>query len=610
MSKDVLVEGILTNKLLKALAVSNQSKVSEERILSLGNNLERILNIISKNPSIPHIEEYHKCLSDLNNQDLCKVLKILQDVFVGDENKELREVINLPLLDRLTKKYKAEQAEELKNQKSSDKDFPNSNIETLLRDRNVTKQNEFPKKEAKKIGISDGYVATEELSGHTFLLKKFYKKDISIGKNLAQMPEKEIDKLQLAWSDRRDAVQELIASSLYELLLYGRAPKEALVRPDESNSDSLYIRSKFLDNAVLLSKFSGMKTSTGLKAGAKKLQKLEGFEKVIAACHILGELDYHSGNLMVQDGTTITKIDHGRSLMQFYEDFKSMVSTTNNMFNDPFLNYNSAIQKGNLFFDIRKYNSALKQMLAQIDEHQIDAIIEQKAFELEKLGFDPKGFIGKVKFKGEAFTSTPINNYYALIKFYKVNLKENIKNMKEIAKATDVISKFSNVSSKFKKGMWLKAFATSNIKDPVLYAYNHNIKIDEKDALTWAIENNYQISSLSHHNVEKYTCEQQWQKDNDGKWQKKELLTQIQEKDIIKLNAADYIIETEKCRKDLEKQLLLKQSQNMLVRKLPSEKVKNFDDSELVKKRMLLKPKMSHRIKIQKNRPASHNKSF
>ena len=30
---------------------------------------------------------------------------------------------------------------------------------------------------------------------------------------------------------------------------------------------------------------------------------------------MLGEVDYHTGNLMVQDGKTITKIDHGRSFL-------------------------------------------------------------------------------------------------------------------------------------------------------------------------------------------------------------------------------------------------------------------------------------------------------
>ncbi|KJV51409.1 T4SS effector phosphatidylinositol 3-Kinase RisK1 [Orientia tsutsugamushi] len=615
MFKNIFSEDILINQLLTALTTSDQSKFTEDNIFLLGKNLAKVLNNIAENPSISNVEEYQKCFSDLNNQDLCKVLKILQNMIIADENKELIEIISSPLLYRLTKKYKAERAEELNNNHSqiSSKHFKNSNIEELLRDRNIAKQDEFPKTEAKAIGISEGYIATEKSSGHIFLLKKFYKKDISIGKNLAKMPSEELDKLQLAWSDRRDAVQELLASSIYQLLLYGQAPKEELVIPDRSNADSLYIRSKFLDNAVQLSRFSGMKRSTGLKAEAKNLQKLEGFEKVIAACHILGELDYHSGNLIVQNGKTIAKVDHGRSLMQFYADFESMVSTTDSIFDDPFLNYNSAIQKGNLSFDINKYNDALKQMLAQIDEGQIDAIIEQKISELAKLGFDPKGFIGKVKFKGETFISTPINDYPALIKFYQVNLKENIKNMKEIVKATDVISRFSNVSSKFKKGGWLNAFATTSIKEPVLYAYNHNIKIDGKDALTWAIDNNYQMNSLNHSYIEVEKCnyEPQWQKDSNGKWQKKEHLVQTITNDIVKWHAADYILEIEKSRNDLKKQLqpLLGQSQNILTKKSVSKEIKKFDDSELARKRMLLNPRINYCTRIQKARSAFKSKN-
>ncbi|KJV99103.1 hypothetical protein RAMDARK_1824 [Rickettsia amblyommatis str. Darkwater] len=34
-----------------------------------------------------------------------------------------------------------------------------------------------------------------------------------------------------------------------------------------------------------------------------------------------GEVDYHAGNLMVQDGKTITKIDHGRSFLAFHKEF-------------------------------------------------------------------------------------------------------------------------------------------------------------------------------------------------------------------------------------------------------------------------------------------------
>ncbi|WCR56691.1 MAG: hypothetical protein PG979_000748 [Rickettsia asembonensis] len=46
---------------------------------------------------------------------------------------------------------------------------------------------------------------------------------------------------------------------------------------------------------------------------------------------MLGEVDYHAGNLMVQDGKTITKIDHGRYFLAFHKDFGSMIQSTNKM---------------------------------------------------------------------------------------------------------------------------------------------------------------------------------------------------------------------------------------------------------------------------------------
>ncbi|KJV75095.1 Uncharacterised protein [Orientia tsutsugamushi] len=584
MLKDRITKSILATELFKTLIASNQSKFTEEDILLLSKNLIKTLSDISEKKSVASIEEYQECLSELDDRDLSKVLKVLQDIFAGEEHKEFRKIIELPLLDRLTTQFKIERIQELNNQQARNfnKNLSNNNIEELLRDKNIAKQGEFSPKGPKRAGISAGYIATEKSSGNTFLLKQFYKSNTSAKKSstsiLCCIKSQTSDQYQ---SDMIDAIQELLASQMYQLLLYDRAPKEALTMPDKLNSKFLYVRSKFLKNAITLSEFSGLKGATRVDPRASCLKQLDGFEKVIAACHMLGDIDYHGANLMVLDGKTVAKIDHGRSFMQYHKDFASMVSTTHKSFERESKQYDLAIQCGNLRFDINKYNTALKKMIDQLNEDQIDAIIEQKVAELRKLGFNPNGLIVRAGFESGIVNSTVISDYKDLEKFYKENLKKNLQNMKEIAKATNIVAKFSNVSQEFKDGGWLKAFATSETKDPVLYAHNTNIAIDEKRALEWAIDNNYEIKDYDSH----IYCDwkQEWLKSNHDKLQKIKQRVLEQEKKIAEFNAADCMIESENHQKSLN----------------------NKTDFSSSSKEVLLKSKVNHQFDInQKKEPA------
>ncbi|WP_371218755.1 hypothetical protein ACA350_11110 [Orientia tsutsugamushi] len=584
MLKDRITKSILATKLFKILIASNQSKFTEEDILLLSKNLIKTLSDISEKKSVASIEEYKECLSELDDQDLSKVLKVLQDIFAGEEHKEFRKIIELPLLDRLTTQFKIERIQELNNQqpRNFNKNLGNNNIEELLRDKNIAKQEEFSPKGPKQAGVSAGYIATEKSSGNTFLLKKFYKSNASAKKGSTSiLCCINSQKLNQAQSDMKDAMQELLASQMYQLLLYDQAPKEALTMPDKLNSDFLYIRSKFLKNAVTLSEFSGLKDVTCIDPSASCLKQLEGFEKVIAACHMLGDIDYHAANLIVLDGKTIAKIDHGRAFVEFYKDFANMVNSTYKRFKKRGQNYALAIQCGNLCFDISKYNTALRQMIDQLNEDQIETIIEQKAAELRKLGFNPNDLIVQASFGSGIVNSAVISDYKDLEEFYKENLKKNLQNMKEIAKATNIVAKFSNVSQEFKEGGWLKAFATSTIQDPVLYAHNTNIAIDKKRALEWAIANNYDIK---HYDSDiYYDWQQEWLKSNHDKLQKIKQCVLEQEKKIVEFNAADCTIESENHQKSL------------------SNKIDFLSSS----KEVLLKSEVSHKFDInQKKEPA------
>jgi hypothetical protein len=67
----------------------------------------------------------------------------------------------------------------------------------------------------------------------------------------------------------------------------------------------------------------------------EKLRQVNGLVKVIAACAILGDPDYHDNNLMVIDKEgqhLIAKIDHGLALSGSNKNFRELISLMNLIF--------------------------------------------------------------------------------------------------------------------------------------------------------------------------------------------------------------------------------------------------------------------------------------
>lgn len=508
-------ELLLQEQLFKALK-TNDTELNAKISRTCEGIAESVIDLSNdQSPTTESLYISYMALADLNTKDLAKVTTIIKNSFPGDRNKELRNIIDAPLLQHLVMEEAIERqvglddsrynADYRKLEGIRNPNDPKKAIDAMLRDKRVAQQTEFEGKGKKAAGVSAGYV-TKDSAGNTFILKHFYKTHAACQKIQDNKARKQ------AIADRRDGVQELIGSTMYQFLLHDRAPKEGLVKADEKHPDSLYVRSKFFDNAVTLTEFSGLSGQTRVRADDQNLKKLEGFEKAIAACHMLGEVDYHAGNLMVQDGKTITKIDHGRSFLAFHKDFGSMIQSTVEMFAHPGVGYNAAIKAGNFSFSVDKYSESLNQMISQFDEKQMEAIVDQKIDELKKAGFDPKNIA----------LSTNINNFDDLRKHYKDSIKENLVNMQEVAKGAEIVTKFSNVSPKFKNGGWLEAFANAPVKDPVFYAINNNITIEGKDAKEWAYENNYKIK-VPIGSKKEIVKEQQWKKDPQGKWQEKEV---------------------------------------------------------------------------------------
>ncbi|WP_250311259.1 T4SS effector phosphatidylinositol 3-Kinase RisK1 [Rickettsia endosymbiont of Oedothorax gibbosus] len=540
MSKEQVTKESLQDQLFEALKTNEQ--VRNQEILTACEVIAMVTVNLPQNPSPEELNLYNTTYKyqlkqlDLNVEALQKISTIINDSFPEHEYEKIREVINAPFEE----KNIIWQAEVENKKKDLNKDPKFKAVKDMLRDKGVAHQNDFSKKGAKQDGVSAGYIAQEEVSGNTFILKQFYKSHADC---LALDDEKQ----QQALSDRRDGVQELIGSSLYQLLLYDRAPKEELVKPNLENPNSLFVRSKFFNNAEQFSTFSGS-PKTFLEGNKKELQKLEGFEKVIAACHMLGEIDYHAGNLMVQDGKTVTKIDHGRSFVEFHQDFPAMIQSTYKSFN--YFGYDDAIEKGDLSFSVEKYSDSLKQMIMQLDEKAIDAIVDQRIAELQQVDFNPAGIIVAARFQGNNQKVTSINNFDELKQCYKENIKENLTNMKEVAKSAEIVSKFSSVSPAFKQGQWLESFAYSQIQDPVAYAANYDIEIEGKNALQWAHDNNYQIK-VPTAPITEVVQEQQWQKNADNKWQQVEVAVSKTRKTTTSLDPVEYIV-SEKDKKKLQ----------------------------------------------------------
>ncbi len=321
--------------------------------------------------------------------------------------------------------------------------------------------------------------------------------------------------------ERVFAVRELIASDIYAMLLFDRVPKAQLVIGN--NEEILYVRSKFFqDTDTTLSDFSktfdtssnisddsissnGSSSYQWLDPNNPKLRELLGFEKAIAACHIMGEDDYHAGNFMVQtyqdenhrDKYIIMKIDHGRSFLTFHKDFTTLISSINNLFE--YFEYQQAIDNKNLIFNVGEYLNTLNHMINTHDEDKINNIINRVIKTLETQQFNVSNFGITYSFDQKELSKTVINDFKKLSDLHKELLSASFENMKEITKDLELVNNFSNVDKDFRNGQWITSIQQYPFenKSPILYAAMNNIKINKQNALIWAMDNKYAIKVLT-----------------------------------------------------------------------------------------------------------------
>ncbi len=214
-------ELLLQEQLFKALKTEDtalNAKISRacEAIVSSAIDLSN-----DQSPTTASLYVSQMELADLDGRGLAKATTIIKNAFPGDKHREFREIIDAPILQHLVmeeaierqvglddSRYNADyrKLEEIRNPND-----PKKAIDAMLRDKRVAQQAEFEEKGKKAAGVSAGYVAKDEL-GNTFILKHFYKTHAACQKIQDNNARKQ------AIADRRDGVQELIGSTMYQFL--------------------------------------------------------------------------------------------------------------------------------------------------------------------------------------------------------------------------------------------------------------------------------------------------------------------------------------------------------------------------------------------------------
>ncbi|MEY4464152.1 MAG: hypothetical protein RLZZ81_1123 [Pseudomonadota bacterium] len=350
-------------------------------------------------------------------------------------------------------------------------------LESLLKDRYVRTESEFVEEGYKERGNTSGYVAKDKDTEKTYILKEF-KKDLQPGQPGQY------------YMDRVEGITEFISGTLFERLLYDRAPRISLVK-SEKHHNSLYVSSKFFESIKSLAEF-GDGYGNFISPSSEKLQQIKGFEKVIAACHLLGEIDYHAANLMVQSVTDdkgksediITKIDHGKSFIRIHKDFGALLKALNGDLKNRQIEYIDAIENGNLKFNVTDFSTALKQMLEGLDIEQANNIIDKKVAELKEEGLKPQ------------IPYLQVDSFESLSDHFKHFLATNLERMKDISEDIQIVANFTNVDEKFKNGRWVSEMVHSGFTDPISFASDRGIKINNQEPLEWAQQNNYKIKKV------------------------------------------------------------------------------------------------------------------
>lgn len=313
-------------------------------------------------------------------------------------------------------------------------------IEEKLKAKIARSEKDFKRKGAKYDGVTDGYVATDIKSKKTHMVKKAQKE--SGGGNLLD--------------DKRDLIIEYIAAPLAKRVLMDRAPDIGLVtggkelerdkdlrrKPIHAESGTSYValRSKFFDDFKTLNEFGS------LALGIYPFEKVEGFERVLVGALIIGEFDFHKGNIGVVEytkengdkGYKAVKIDHGRSMVNVKKQIVKMKNY------DDLINYMHS-NLGYYYTDIhalideKRLSLAISEM-TNISREEVEKLIRKQVYDLKDAGMKFDVVANHYGIKGasspdiliEALTNNVMSNINSLLEIQQELIKRGVVNNKEV----------------------------------------------------------------------------------------------------------------------------------------------------------------------------------
>lgn len=298
---------------------------------------------------------------------------------------------------------------------------------------------------------------------------------------------------------------EFVIGPIYRRLLFDRAPiielvmEEGLItdprtsvvaiNPNEDVRYS-YIRSKFMDGFQSLKEFSGNVNPKGacVNNNPEQLQKVVGFEKVMAASLMLGEADYHAENIGVikktdelgNDHYIAVKIDHGSSVANTFE---STGKLREEMIKE-FVGIGYLLEDGEttIPFSANKLKESIDEML-KVSEEEITNIIHNRFRLLEQAGCDFKNNIFPY-YINDMLKTVEIKKVEDIIEVCIDIIKRNMGIMREFSDILGIIVK-SNAPADIKNGGWLASLGT---KDVIIWALKQGYTIEGKNPMIWALK--------------------------------------------------------------------------------------------------------------------------
>lgn len=251
-------------------------------------------------------------------------------------------------------------------------------LDAHLRERMISPITEFKNHSSKKFGLATGTVYQDSNTDSLHMLKVMPK--MLSGKSFGNFSKDSREE----W----DIIRELIAHHIYKTcFLYSRTPFVGLV---DATDDSVALKSRYLRGTTLFEFSNPLQDSEGkmrLNHHSDMLRTISGFEEILAAAIVIGDYDFHSKNIIVNDSIAY-RIDHGRAFFnildgKFLDDFQYFTRYIKRFYED-------AIFADTVLIDISLLTEHLNKMIniISLDNLKSAIIIQLHALKMAGVQVD------------------------------------------------------------------------------------------------------------------------------------------------------------------------------------------------------------------------------